>query len=391
MTGSELDTAAARWRPTQRQVLSGVAGLLVVAGAFWWLGGEGASEEGARPPAAVRVEAARTGPFDVEIKALGTVTPLASVTVRSRVEGELMRVLFREGQQVSKGQLLAQIDPRPYRASLAQALGERQQSAAQLTQARRELAQHRELDSEGFTSQIKLDQQQALIGQYGGAVAASDGRIADARLQLEYAAIRAPISGRIGLRSIDAGNLVRAGDTSEIATITQMQPISVIFTVPEVQIDQVRQAMKAGSLRVEAWDRGERTMLAQGGLETIDNRIDPGSGTLRLRGTFGNADERLFPNQFVNVRLGLRTIADAVTVPAAAVQQGAKGPFVYVIDKEGLARRREITPGASDGERTQVLKGIRSGERIVLEGFDRVKDGEKVEIVSASAGVPAAK
>lgn len=391
MAGTDQDLATARWRPERWQLLSALGVLAAALLAFWFLRGGDAKAEGGSPPAPVRVEAARTGPFDVEIKALGTVTPLASVTVRSRVDGELVRVHFREGQQVSKGQLLAEIDPRVYRASLAQALGERQQNQAQLVQARRELAQHRELAREGYTTQTKLDQQQALIGQHGGAVAASDGRIADARLQLEFASIRAPIAGRIGLRGIDAGNLVRAGDTAEIATITQMQPISVIFTVPEVQIDDVRQAMKAGALRVEAWDRGERALLAKGALETIDNRIDPGSGTLRLRGTFANADERLFPNQFVNVRLGLRTIADAVTVPAAAVQQGTKGPFVYVVDQAGLARRREITPGPSDGERTQVLRGIKPGERVVLEGFDRVKNGEKVDIVAASAGTPARK
>lgn len=391
VTGSEQETTGTRWRPARWQISSAIAVLLGLAGAFWWFSGGAEAEGGSRPPAVVRVEPARSGPFDVEIKALGTVTPLASVTVRSRVDGELVRVLFREGQYVGKGQLLAQIDPRPYRANLAQAIGERRQSEAQLIQARRELAQHRELAREGFTTQTKLDQQQALIGQYGGAVAASDGRIADARLQLEYASIRAPIAGRIGLRGVDAGNLVRAGDTTEIATITQMQPISVLFTVPEIQIHDVREAMRGGQLRVEAWDRGERSLLATGNLTTVDNRIDPGSGTLRLRGTFANGDERLFPNQFVNVRLGLRTIANAVTVPSAAVQQGTKGSFVYIVDKDGLARRREIMSGASDGERTQVLKGIKAGERVVLEGFDRVKDGEKVEIVAASAGAPGVK
>ena len=379
-------------RRVRGRILSGVAGLFVLAGGFWWFGNTAAPEETkADSPAIVRIAQAQSGPFDVEIKALGTVTPLASVTVRSRVDGELVRVHFREGQHVAKGQLLAEIDPRPYRANLAQAVGERQQSEAQLTQARRELAQHRTLARDGYTTQTKLDQQQALIGQFSGAVAASDARIADARLQLEFAAIRAPITGRIGLRGIDAGNLVRAGDTAEIATITQMQPISVIFTIPEVQIDAVRAAMQAGALKVKAWDRGERAELAEGRLETIDNRIDPGSGTLLLRGTFSNADERLFPNQFVNIRLGLQTIANAVTVPAAAVQQGNTGPFVYIVDKAGLARRREIAPGPSDGERMQILRGVVPGERVVLEGFDRVKDGEKVEIVARSAGVPTAK
>ncbi|MGE4322512.1 MAG: efflux RND transporter periplasmic adaptor subunit [Sphingobium sp.] len=371
--------------------------VLVAAGLALWLsgGGDAGQGEGGRPTAVVRVEPARTGAFDVEIKALGTVTPLASVTVRSRVDGELVRVHFREGQNVARGQLLAEVDPRPYRASLAQALGERRQTEAQLAQARRELAQHRELARRGFTTQTRLDQQQALVGQYDGAVAAGDGRIADARLRLEFASIRAPIAGRIGLRGIDAGNLVQVGDTTELATITQMQPISVIFTISESQIDAVRAAMRAqgqgGALRVDAWDRGERNLLATGRLTTADNRIDTGSGTLRLRGTFANSDERLFPNQFVNVRLGVRTIPDALTVPAAAVQQGTKGPFVYIVDQEGLARRRDITAGAGDGERMQVLRGVKPGERVVIEGFDRVKDGEKVEVVASSAGAPVGK
>lgn len=381
----------ARRRPGRWQILLVVA--LVLAGAMgvWAFSSGPAEGEDTADLAPVRVETALSGAFDVKTKAMGTVTPLANVIVRSRVDGELIRVHFREGQTVKKGQLLAEIDPRPYRASLAQAVGERSQNDAQLVQARREMAQHQELARRGFTTRTKLDQQQALIGQYGGAVASSDGRIADARLQLEYASIRAPISGRIGLRGIDAGNLVHAGDTTEIATITQMQPISVIFTVPEVQIEAVRNAMQAGELHVEAWDRGERTRLATGRLETIDNRIDPGSGTLRLRGTFANGDERLFPNQFVNIRLNLRTVADAVTVPAPAIQQGAKGAFVYIIDKQGFARRRDITAGPSDGEHTHVLRGVTAGEQVVLEGFDRVRDGEKVEIVTGSAGTTAAR
>lgn len=389
----ELDQEreTARQMPKRWQILLVLGAILVCAIGVWLLS-LGPSEE-ATPAdlAPVRTETARSGRFDVTTKAMGTVTPLANVVVRSRVDGELVRIHFREGQHVEKGQLLAEIDPRPYRASLAQAMGERRQNEAQLVQARREMAQHQELARKGFTTRTKLDQQQALIGQFGGAVATSDGRIADARLQLEYASVRAPISGRIGLRGIDAGNLVQAGETTEIATIAQMQPISVIFTVPEVQIDAVREAMQAGQLRVEAWDRGERTLLATGGLETIDNRIDPGSGTLRLRGTFANDDERLFPNQFVNIRLNLRTMADAVTVPSPAIQQGTKGPFVYIVDKQGVARRRDIAPGPSDGERTQVLRGVTAGEKVVLEGFDRVRDGEKVEIVTGSAKTSAAR
>ncbi|SCW45994.1 RND family efflux transporter, MFP subunit [Sphingobium faniae] len=234
-----------------------------------------------------------------------------------------------------------------------------------------------------------------LVDQYGGAVRTNDGRIAAARLQLEYARVRAPITGHIGLREVDAGNLVRGGDTIQIAIITQMQPISAIFTIPEIQIDEVRQAMRGdGALTVEAWDRGERTLLATGRLTTVDNRIHAGSGTLRLRGEFANGDERLFPNQFVNVRLRVRTIKDAVTVPASAIQYGAQGSFLYVIDKAGLARRRDLTIGACDGTRTQILRGVAAGERAVLQGLDRLKEGQKVEIVAMpraeGASTPAA-
>lgn len=374
------------WRSRRWLLVAAIA--IVAGGLLFWATrsdqGSGAAND-AEPAAPVRVEAARREPLDVQIKALGTITPLATVSVRSRVEGELTRILFTEGQHVAKGQLLAQIDPRPFRANLSQAQGERRQNEAQLAQARRELEQHNQLALKGFTSRTKIDQQKALVGQFSGAIETNDGRIADARLQLEFASIRAPITGRIGLRGVDVGNLVRAGDGTEIATITQMQPISAIFTVPETQIEEVRQAMRQGRLEVEAWDRGERTLLATGHLATADNRIDAGSGTLRLRGTFANGDERLFPNQFVNIRLRVRTIPDAVTIPQSAVQRGASGPFLYVVERQGLARRRTIVAGPGDGERVQILRGVAPGEQVVLEGLDRVKNGGKVEIISPAA------
>lgn len=383
MGGAKLDREAV-FRAAKSGWPFSIAALALCAGlaAWWFLGGSPASDTAENDAPPVRVEVVQRGPFVEELKALGTITPLATVSVKSRVDGELVRLHFREGQHVARGQVLAEIDPRPFRAILAQARGERQQNEAQLVQARRELRQHQELAREGFTSQTKIDQQQALIGQYSGAVAASDGRIADARLQLEFAAIRAPIAGRIGIRGIDAGNLVRSGDTTEIATITQMKPISAMFTLPETQIDDLRSAMRDGALEVQAWDRGERTLLATGRLTTIDNRIDPASGTLRLRGEFANADERLFPNQFVNIRLALRTIPDALTISDAALQRGADGPFVYIVDAKGIARKRAVEVGNGNGERILVLRGLKPGERIVLEGFDSVRNGEAVEIIA---------
>ncbi|MFC3712293.1 efflux RND transporter periplasmic adaptor subunit [Sphingoaurantiacus capsulatus] len=366
-----------------------IMGAVLLAGgalAYWTLGGEPEGEAADDDIAPVRVAIVERAPFDVELKALGTVTPLATVAVRSRVDGAITRLHFREGQQVGRGQLLAEIDPRPFQASLAQAVGERQQNQAQLRQAQSQLGRHRELAGKGFTTKAQLEQHEALVGQHGGAVATSNGRIADARLQLEFSRIRAPISGRIGFRGVDAGNLISAGDAAPIATITQVQPISVVFTVPETQVDAVRAAMGAGALRVEAWDRGEQAVLATGRLTNMDNQIDAGSGTLRLRGEFANGDARLFPNQFVNVRLGLQTFADAITVPAVAVQQGTAGPFVYVVDKDGVARRRVVTLGPTDGERTMIRRGVTPAERVVIEGFDSVKDAEKVEII----GTPAA-
>ncbi len=377
-----------RYRP---HLIAGATAVIALGG-FLWLNASPVTETtgGGQDEAPVYVEKALQGPIDVSLKALGTVTPLATISVRSRVSGELVQLRFEEGQHVAKGQLLAEIDPRTFRAGLAQTLGERTQSAAQLERARKELERHRQLDSRGFTTRTMLDEQAALVAQHEGAIAASEGRIADARLQLSFTSIRAPISGRIGLRGVDTGNLVQA-DVSEVAVITQMQPISVIFTIPETQIGEVRAAMRDNRpLVVEAWDRSERVLLGEGQLSTIDNRIDPASGTLRLRGVFPNADEALFPNQFVNIRLKLRTIADAVTIPSSAIQHGASGPFAYVLDNEGLAQRSVLKLGASDGDRTEVVSGIAANIRVVTQGVDGLKDGKKTVVVPETSANGAA-
>jgi multidrug efflux system membrane fusion protein len=336
-------------------------------------------------PVPVRVVTAVNEPLAVFVKALGTVTPLKTVTVRSRVDGELVRVAFREGQYVKQGDLLAEIDPRPFRVQLSQAEGLQQQNLAELANAEGELQRFRDLQTKGYVSAQELANQEALVRQFQARKQSDQAAVDEARLQLGYTRITAPISGRVGLRTVDAGNLVRAGDAAGIVTITQMQPISVLFTIPETDLPMVRAAAGPGSeLPVEAWGRDERTRLATGELLSMDNQIDTATGTLRLRAQFANQDESLFPNQFVNIRMRVRNDA-AIVIPNAAVQFGSQGNFVYVVDAEKKASMRSVELGVTEGERVAVLKGVEAGERVVLEGLDRLRDGRPLEIVEDAA------
>jgi multidrug efflux system membrane fusion protein len=336
-------------------------------------------------PVPVRVVTAVNEPLAVFIKALGTVTPLQTVTVRSRVDGELVRVAFREGQYVKQGDLLAEIDPRPFRVQLSQAEGLQQQNLAELANTEGELQRFRDLQAKGYVSAQELANQEALVRQFQARKQSDQAAVDEARLQLGYTRITAPISGRVGLRTVDAGNLVRAGDANGIVTITQMQPISVLFTIPETDLPMVRAAAGPGSeLPVEAWGRDERTRLAIGELSSMDNQIDTATGTLRLRARFANQDESLFPNQFVNIRMRVRNDA-AIVIPNAAVQFGSQGNFVYVVDAEKKASMRSVELGVTEGERVAVLKGVEAGERVVLEGLDRLRDGRPLEIVEDAA------
>lgn len=381
--------------PPSRSRLRPFVGLFLVAallagGFFAWRHFVGA---GANPPPTrggwrdgtqvvpVRVATAQREDLVLRLKALGTVTPLNTVTVRSRVEGELIRVAFEEGQQVAAGDLLAEIDPRPFQVQLAQAQGTQQQNLAELANAQSDLARYRELQGKGYVSGQQLGTQEALVRQYEARRQTDQAAVDDARLQLTYTRIVAPIGGRIGLRSVDVGNLVRSGDSDGIATITQMAPISVLFTIPETELPAVLEAVRADrALTVEAWDREERRQLATGTLTSLDNRIDTTTGTLRLRAGFDNADESLYPNQFVNVRLQVSS-TDSIVIPNAAVQFGAKGNFVYVVGDGDTISVRPLKLGAADGERVAVLDGIAAGERVVLEGLDRLREGAKVEII----------
>lgn len=333
----------------------------------------------------VRLVTAERRDVDVHLRALGTVTPLNTVTVRSRLDGELVRVLFTEGQHVGAGQLLAEIDPRPYEAQLAQALGQQAENRARLENARADLARLHELVEEGLVTRQQVSSQESLVAQYQGALQSNEAQVATARLNLSYTRVVAPISGRLGLRQVDAGNLVRAGDPSGLVVITQMRPISAIFTVPEAELPAVLEAMRAGQrLPVEAWDRADSVKLADGRLETVDNQIDTATGTIRLRATFDNADEQLFPNQFVNVRLRVRTVEDAITIPAAAVQRASFGTFVYVVKPDATVTISRVTLGPQEGDRVAVAQGLEAGASVVIEGVDNLTEGARVEVVGAA-------
>ena len=361
---------------------------------FGWRKCSAAQEEESewdQPPTAVRITPAVQEDLVVRLKALGTVTPLQTVTLRSRVDGELVRLAFQEGQQVKAGDLLAEIDPRSFKVQLAQAQGQQKQNMAELDNAQGQLDRFRELQSKHFVSAQDLSDQQARVRQFQGRRQSDQAAVDEAQLQLQYTRITAPVAGRMGLRNVDVGNLVRSGDEGGIATITQLSPISVLFTLPESELPAVIDAMRNDpQLKVEAWDREERTLLATGTLASLDNRIDTSTGTLKLRALFQNADESLFPNQFTNIRLQVSS-ANSVVIPNAAVQFGSKGTYVYVIGDDDTSSMRPVVLGAADGERVAVREGLKPGERVVLEGLDRLREGSKVEVVTEEKAKDSAK
>lgn len=339
-------------------------------------------------PTPVRVIPAQRGSLDVQIKSIGTVTPLNTVTVRSRVDGELTRVLFTEGTEVKQGDLLAEIDPSPYRARLAQAEGLAQQNQAQLANAQADLELYEGLYEQDSIARQQLTSQRALVEELRGTLKANAAEVEDARLQLSWTRIEAPIAGKLGLRRVDAGNLVSSGDTEGLVTITQVRPITVEFTVAEPDVPALRRAVNSGeTLAVQALDRSEQQVLATGELLTLDNQIDIATGTLRVKAVFDNADDELFPNQFVNVRLRLQTLPSVVTIPSDAVQFGSRGTYVYVVNaEESKAYTRQVTLGATADGRVAVTDGLVEQELVVLEGLDRLRDGRDVVISDEDAG-----
>ncbi|MDX2186663.1 MAG: efflux RND transporter periplasmic adaptor subunit [Opitutaceae bacterium] len=334
---------------------------------------------GQSPLLPVRTVKAARGDLSLAVRAIGTVTPVATVTVKTRVEGTLLRFAIDEGSAVEAGQLIAEIDPAPFLIDVAQAEGQLQQNVARLRSAESDLERTRDLHAKKLVTDQALETQIALVEERKGAVAVDSAHLDDARLMLGYTRIQAPITGRAGLRRVDPGNYVSPGDEDGLVVLTQSRPINVQFTLPEAELPRVLEAYRKGeTLVVEAWDRKDSVRVAEGRLVTIDNQIDVTTGTVRLKAEFKNEDERLFPNQFVNVRMEVTALKGVVLIPAVAVQFGSRGTYVYVVDKENKARVRDVVLGPVEGEQQVVTSGITEGEAIVLEGLDRLRDGSGV-------------
>lgn len=317
------------------------------------------------------------------LSGLGTVTAASTVTLRSRVDGDLMALHFTEGQQVEAGQLIAEIDPRPYQVALTQAQGQLAKDQATLANARRDLARFEKLAKTNLVSQQEMDTQRSLVNETLGTLKADEGGVASAQLNLTYSRVTSPIAGRVGLKQVDVGNYITSGDTNGIVVITQTHPIDLVFSLPENTISTVLTAQKSGQpIPVEAWDRSNKTLLTSGTLLSMDNQIDATTGTVKLKARFVNSDDSLFPNQFVNARLKVSTLQDAIVIPSAALQMGNEGNFVWVVNSENQVSKKLITAGLQDSQKVVVSAGLNAGERVVTDGIDRLTEGAKVEVVA---------
>lgn len=359
-------------------------------------GGPGGGRRGADPRTVlpVAVAPARTTDFTVWLNALGNVAARSTVTVRPRVDGQLARVLFREGQIVKAGDLLAEIDPAPFEVQVMQANGQLARDQAQLANARIDLERYQTLLKQDSIAQQQVDTQAALVRQLEGTIEADRATVANAKLQLSYTKITAPSAGRLGLRQVDPGNMVRQTDANGLVVITQVQPINVLFAIPEDRLPTVlRQLQTGGGLDVEAYDRDGRVRIAQGRLVSVDNQIDPTTGTIKLKAEFANESAALFPNQFVNVRLKLDTLKGVTVVQTSAVQRGTPGTFVYRVNPDDTVSVRVVRLGPAQGEETVIEDGVVPGDVVVIDGADKLRDGAKIEPVTpeqrAAATVPA--
>ena len=380
--------------PVRRSWLRPVLWLIVLAAlgfvAWHFLGGSqtkpARSADSAAQPVGVATIA--TSDLHITLNGLGTVTPLATVTVKTQIAGQLMTVAYTEGQMVKKGDFLAQIDPRPYQVALEQAQGQFAKDTALLKQAQTDLKRFETLNRQNSIAKQQYEDQVYLVQQDQATLITDQSAIDSAKLNLAYCHIVSPVEGRVGLRLVDAGNYVQTSDASGLVTITQTRPMTVIFTVAEDNVPAVAKAMQAAPLPVTLFDRANTTQIATGALQTIDNAIDTTTGTVKLRAQFSNDDDALFPQQFVNAQLLVQTIKGAVAAPVAAVQQGAPGPFVYLVKPDGTVAVTVVKTGISDGGMIQITDGLKTGDQVVVDGSDRLRDGAKITIPPPPGSAP---
>ena len=375
--------------------------LLAGAAAYWFYNkpadvsapaGSSKRGPGDGKPMPVQAAMAKSGDIDVFINALGTVTARNTATVKARVDGQLVRVGFREGQAVKEGEVLAEIDPRPFQVLLDQARGQLVRDQALLANAKLDAERYRGLLAKDSIAKQQVDAQEALAHQYEGVVQTDRAQVESAQLQLGFTHITAPVSGRLGLRQVDAGNMIHGSDVNGLVVITQTQPINVVFAIPADSISAVIARLRGGdTLAVDAFDRGGKTRLATGKLLTVDNQIDVTTGTVKLKAEFANTDDKLFPNQFVNARLRVETRHDAVLLPVAAVQRGTQGTFVYVVGQDLAVAIRPVTLGPVAGDIVAIEKGLAAGEQVVTDGADKLREGAKVEVTTPGGREAAGK
>jgi membrane fusion protein, multidrug efflux system len=364
--------------------------LLIVAGIVWWTKQQASAPDPRAgrnsAPMSIVPEAVAKGDINININALGTVTSLATVTIRSQISGYLQQIVFKEGDEVKKGDLLAQIDSRPYEATLAQANGNLARDQALLKGAQVDLVRYQGLAAQNAVPRQTLDTQVALVAQDQGTVEADKAAVKSAEVNLQYTHILSPLDGRVGLRQVDQGNYVTPGDTNGIVVITQLKPISVLFTVPEDNLQAISKRLQAGAaLPAAALDRSGAQKIADGVLQTFDSQIDPTTGTIKLRAQFPNETEALYPNQFVNIQLLLDTHKDVTTMPTAGVQRGVPGTFVYLVNADSTVSVRKIDLGVTDGDRVEVRSGLQPGDKIVIDGADKLRDGAKINVRAEAA------